>query len=458
VSAETATIRSDATSLFPRQLDLEYPNIERGEGVWLSPADGRAILDACSGGAMVTCLGYGVPEVIAAASEQAERISYMYAHHFTNEPQERLAARTIEVVAPEMARVRFVSGGSEANETALRLARTYHVERGQADRWRVISPAQAYHGSTLGTLGLTGRRALQEPHTPYLADHAHIPPATWRFDPSGQAALDELDRVLDEVGPETVAAYVCEPISAAALPAYTPPERFWHGLAERRKRHGFLICFDEIVTGMGRVGSWLAAHQLPIDPDIVTLGKGLGGGYAPLGAVLCRDHVYDALAQGSREFDLGHTWDGAPLPCAVGLAVLDVLVERELVDRVRERGPGLRDQVEGELNGLEIVREVRGRGFLLGVELVDPRDGESFLPDQLDVGALVERTAIERGLLVLSTHSTPDGYTGDQVVLAPPFVSTDEELAEMVRRFAATIAEVERTVRASLNEPPGRTR
>jgi adenosylmethionine-8-amino-7-oxononanoate aminotransferase len=458
VSAETATIRSDATSLFPRQLDLEYPNIERGEGVWLSPADGRAILDACSGGAMVTCLGYGVPEVIAAASEQAERISYMYAHHFTNEPQERLAARTIEVVAPEMARVRFVSGGSEANETALRLARTYHVERGQADRWRVISPAQAYHGSTLGTLGLTGRRALQEPHTPYLADHAHIPPATWRFDPSGQAALDELDRVLDEVGPETVAAYVCEPISAAALPAYTPPERFWHGLAERRKRHGFLICFDEIVTGMGRVGSWLAAHQLPIDPDIVTLGKGLGGGYAPLGAVLCRDHVYDALAQGSREFDLGHTWDGAPLPCAVGLAVLDVLVERELVDRVRERGPGLRDQVEGALNGLEIVREVRGRGFLLGVELVDPRDGESFLPDELDVGALVERTAIERGLLVLSTHSTPDGYTGDQVVLAPPFVSTDEELAEMVRRFAATIAEVERTVRASLNEPPGRTR
>lgn len=458
MSAETATIRSDATSLFPRQLDLEYPNIERGEGVWLSPADGRAILDACSGGAMVTCLGYGVPEVIAAASEQAERISYMYAHHFTNEPQERLAARTIEVVAPEMARVRFVSGGSEANETALRLARTYHVERGQADRWRVISPAQAYHGSTLGTLGLTGRRALQEPHTPYLADHAHIPPATWRFDPSGQAALDELDRVLDEVGPETVAAYVCEPISAAALPAYTPPERFWHGLAERRKRHGFLICFDEIVTGMGRVGSWLAAHQLPIDPDIVTLGKGLGGGYAPLGAVLCRDHVYDALAQGSREFDLGHTWDGAPLPCAVGLAVLDVLVERELVDRVRERGPGLRDQVEGELNGLEIVREVRGRGFLLGVELVDPRDGESFLPDQLDVGALVERTAIERGLLVLSTHSTPDGYTGDQVVLAPPFVSTDEELAEMVRRFAATIAEVERTVRASLNEPPGRSR
>jgi adenosylmethionine-8-amino-7-oxononanoate aminotransferase len=454
VSAESATVRSDATSLFPRLLDPEYPNIERGHGVWLYRADGRPILDACSGGAMVTCLGYGVPEVITAAADQAERISYMYAHHFTNEPQERLADRLIEVAAPEMAWVRFVSGGSEANETALRLARSYHVERGQADRWRVISPAQAYHGSTMGTLGLTGRRSVQEPHTPYLAAHAHIPPATWRFDPSGQAALDELDRVLAEVGPETVAAFFCEPISAAALPAYSPPERFWRGLDERRAQYGFLICFDEIVTGMGRVGSWLAAHQLPIEPDVVTLGKGLGAGYAPLGAVLCRQHVYEALAQGSREFDLGHTWDGAPLPCAVGLAVLDVMVERGLVRRVRERGLGLRDDLEGALSGAEMVREVRGRGFLLGVELVDPRDGESFLPDEVDAAALVEQTATERGLLVTSTHSTPDGYTGDQILLAPAFVSTDAELAEMVQRFAATIVEAERTVKASLNGSP----
>jgi adenosylmethionine-8-amino-7-oxononanoate aminotransferase len=460
VSAEPAAIRSDDTSVFRRLLDLDYPNIERGEGVWLYATDGRAILDACSGGAMVTCLGSGTTEVIAAAAEQAERISYMYAHHFTNEPQERLADRLMEVAAPEMARVRFVSGGSEANETALRLARSYHVERGQADRWRVISPAQAYHGSTMGTLGLTGRRALQEPHTPYLAAHAHIPPATWRFDPSGQAALDELDRVLEDVGPETVSAFFCEPVGAAALPAYSPPERFWVGLAERRKRHGFLVCFDEIVTGMGRVGTWLAAHQLPIEPDIVTLGKGLGAGYAPLGAVLCREEVYDALAHGSREFDLGHTWDGAPLSCAVGLAVLEAILERGLVERVRERGPALRDELERALAGVDMVREVRGRGFLLGVELVDPRDGESLLPHELDAGELVERAAFERGLLVLSTHSTPDGYTGDQIVVAPPFVSTDAELAEMVDRFTATIGDVERTVRGSVHRfpAPGRGR
>jgi adenosylmethionine-8-amino-7-oxononanoate aminotransferase len=454
VSAD-ATIRSDETALFPRLLDLEYPNIDRGEGVWLYAADGRPILDACSGGAMVTSLGYGAPEVVAAAADQADRIAYMYAHHFSNEPQERLADRLIEVVAPEMARVRFVSGGSEANETALRLARTYHVERGRPERWRAISPAQAYHGSTMGTLGLTGRRAIQEPHTPYLAAHPHIPPATWRFDPTGGTALAELDRVLEEVGPDTVAAFFCEPVSGAALPAYSPPESFWDGLAERRERHGFLICFDEIVTGMGRVGSWLAAHDLPIEPDIVTLGKGIGAGYAPLGAVLCRQHVWDAIAEGSREFDLGHTWDGAPLPCAVGLAVLDVLVERDLVRRVRERGPSLRDEVETVVAGSAMVREVRGRGFLLGVELVDPRDGETLLPHELDAASLVEQTALDRGLLVTSTHSTPDGYTGDQIVLAPAFVSTDEELAQMVERFAETIEEVERTVVAALDGVPG---
>ncbi len=456
MSADRAAVRTEASSLFPRLIDVDHPSIERGEGVWLHAADGRRIIDACSGGAMVSCLGHGVPELVEAAAEQAERISYMYAHHFSNEPQERLARRLIEVAAPEMARVRFVSGGSEANETALRLARSYHVERGQPDRWRVISQAQAYHGSTMGTLGLSGRRALQEPFTPYLPDHAHIPPATPRLDSSGRAALEELDRVLEEVGPDTVAAFFCEPVGGAALPAYSPPELFWNGLAERRERHGFLICFDEVVTGMGRVGSWLAAHQLPIEPDIVTLGKGLGAGHAPLGAAMCREHVYEALAEGSREFDLGHTWDGAPLPCAVGLAVLDLLVDRGLVDSVRERGPSLRDQLETALAGLEMVGEVRGRGFLLGVGLVDPRDGESLLPDELDAGDLVERTALEHGVLVLSTHSTPDGYTGDQIVLAPAFVSTDAELEEMVRRFAAALGEVEGTVRSSLEGSPAR--
>jgi adenosylmethionine-8-amino-7-oxononanoate aminotransferase len=443
-------VRSDATHVFPRYLDLAYPSVERGDGIWLTTTDGRRILDASSGGAMVACLGYGVPEVVAAFAEQADRISYFYNHHFTSEPQERLADRLLEVVAPGMARVRLVSGGSEANETALQLARLYHVERGQASRWKVISQAQAYHGSTMGTLALSGRRALQEPYTPYLASHLHIPPSTWRFDPSGEAALTELDRLLEETGPETVAAFFCEPVSAVALPGYSPPDRFWEGLAQRRADHGFLVCFDEVVTGIGRVGSWLAADQVPIEPDIVAIGKGLGAGYAPLGAVLASQLIYDAIDRGSREFDLGHTWDGAPLSSAVGLAVLDLLVERGLVDRVGARGPGLRSELEAALEGSEIVREVRGRGFLLGVELADPRDGESFLPVDLDVASLIDDTALELGLLVTSTHPQADGYAGDQTLLAPAYVSTDEELAEMVDRFRATMGSVERSIKGLL--------
>ena len=431
----SARVAADQTSTFPRFLDLGYPNIERGDGVWLFTTTGEKILDACSGGAMVSTLGHGAPEIIDAGARQAEKIAYFYMDHFTNEPQEALAERLI-VVAPEMARVRFASSGSEANETALRLARAYHVDRGEASRWRVISPAQAYHGSTMATLALTGRgHTLQEPYAPYLSPHLHIAPSTWRFDPTGQAALDELDARLAEAGPETVAAFFCEPVSGAALPAYSPPEKFWHGLEERRKRHGFLICFDEVVTGMGRVGSWFAYQQLPIEPDIVTIGKGLGAGYAPISAVLCKQHVYDAVDKGSRSFDLGHTWDGAPISCATGLAVLDALAGRGLVDRVRERGPRLLADLRSALEGNPLVAEVRGRGFLLGVDLVD-------LPDDVDANERVEDVAFEHQLLVSSTHSTADGYAGDEVVIAPAFTSTDEELVMMVGRFAEVLSEV----------------
>jgi adenosylmethionine-8-amino-7-oxononanoate aminotransferase len=437
----TSTVRADETSVFPRFLDLAYPDIERGRGVWLETTGGERILDACSGGAMVACLGYGVQEIIDAAARQAEQVAYFYNHHFTTEPQEELADRIIEVVAPEMARVKFASGGSEANEAALRLARAYHVDRGQPDRWQIISPAQAYHGSTMGTLALSGRRkSLQDPYAAYMPGYLHMFPPT----------LEELDRALKQAGPETVSAFFCEPITAAAMPAYSPPDRFWEGLAERREKYGFVVCFDEIVTGVGRVGSWLAGHQLPIEPDIVTIGKGIGAGYWPLAAVLCREHVYVALAEGSAEFDLGHTWDGAPLPCAVGVAVLNYIVRNKLVDRVRDRGPELLAQLKAAMKGIGVVGEVRGRGFLLGVSLVDPRDGKSFLPHELDAASLVDDIAFERGLLVSSTHSTLDGFAGDEVLLAPAFTSTEDELQEMIERFIDTMGHVQKAVEQKL--------
>jgi adenosylmethionine-8-amino-7-oxononanoate aminotransferase len=394
-----AVVTTEATHVFPRELDREYPLIVRAEGVWLHDAAGNALLDGVGGGAMVSSLGAGVEEIVEAARRQAEQVSFLYNQQFTSPAQERLAEELARRLPGSLNRVHFVSGGAEANETAVRLVRSYHVERGEPQRTRIVSPAQAYHGPTAVTLGLTGRPSLQHPYEPFIVPQPHVPPATWRLDPTGRASLDAL---------------------------------------------------DEVVTGMGRTGTWFAAEQLGFEPDVITTAKGLGAGYAPVGAVACADHVFQAVAEGSREFSAGHTWDGAPLPCAVGLAVVEYLEAHGLVDRVRERGPALRAALEDALAGCEMVREVRGRGFLLGVEYVDPRDGRSFLPPELGVARRIDDVAREEGLVVYSTQPTRDGYVGDQTLLAPAFVSTDAELELLVERMAASVARVEAQVAEEL--------
>ena len=439
-----SVVASDATRVFPLELERRYPVVVRGDGAWVEDSSGKRYLDAMSGGSMAATLGHGRRDIIDATAAQAIRLSYVHNERLTNPAREQLAAELVELGPPGMTRVRFTTGGAESNEMAMQMARSYHVERGDGKRWQVISPAQAYHGPTMATLGLTGRPGLQRPFGPYMPAHGHIPPSTWRFDLTGESALAALDQVLDEIGPENVSAYFCEPITAAALPAYSPPERFWTGLAERRERHGFLICYDEVVTGLGRTGHWFAAEKLPLTPDIIATAKGLGAGYAAIGAVLCADHVYQAFAGGSRKFTVGHTWDGAPLSCAVGLKVLDVLRTEGLIERVRDKGPRLRDELAAALQGIPMVREVRGHGFLIGVEYVDPRDGTSFIPPELGVARRVDLTAMDRGLIVYSTMPTRDGFAGDQTLFAPPFTTSDAELSEMVLRFAETIRIVAR--------------
>jgi len=453
----TASVDSASTSVFPLELERPYPVIVRGEGAWIEDSAGRRYLDAMSGGSMAATLGHGRRDLIDVARNQAKRLAYVHNERLTNPWQERLAREIVEVAPADFSRVRFVTGGAEANEMALRMARVYHVERGEPERWQVISPAQAYHGPTMATLALTGRPGLQGPFGPYLTEHLHIPPSTKRFDPSGEAALEALDRALEAAGPETVSAFFCEPISAAALPAYSPPARFWEGLAERREHHGFLICFDEVVTGMGRTGRWFAADGLPMVPDIIATAKGLGAGYAAIGAALCREHVYAAIADGSRALPLGHTWDGAPLSCAVGIAVIEALRSEGLVEHVAARGPSLREEVESALTGVDMVGEVRGEGFLLGIDYVDPRDGQSLLPSELGVAGRIDQAADRNGLVVLSTQPTGDGYAGDQSLFAPPFVTSEEDLAEMVRRFAASVAEVAEQVGRELSRQQQRS-
>jgi adenosylmethionine-8-amino-7-oxononanoate aminotransferase len=447
-------IDSSRSRVLPLEFGRSYPVVVRGHGVWVEDATGRRYLDAMSGGSMAATLGHGRGDIIAAARAQAERLAYVHNERLTNPAQERLARELVEVAPEGFTRARFVTSGSDANETAIQLARSYHVERGETSRWLVISPAQAYHGPTMATLGLTGRPGLHGPFSPYFPDLPHIPPSTDRFDPTGEAALEALDHALEAAGPENVSAFFCEAISAAALPAYTPPRRFWEGLAERRERHGFLVCFDEVVTGIGRTGRWFAGAGTACAPDIIATAKGLGAGYAAIGAVLVREHVYDAVASGSRRFPLGHTWDGAPLACAVGLAVLGALRSEGLVERVGERGARLRDELATALEGIPMVQQVRGHGYLLGVSFADPRDGTSFLPRELRVGGRIDDAAMERGLITLSTQPTRDGYAGDQTLFAPAFTASDDELAEMVARFADAVRRVAEQVDGELEAAP----
>ena len=443
-------VEPGATSVLQLELAKPYRVIVSGEGAWVEDSTGKRYLDAMSGGSMAATLGHGRHDLIERAWEQSRRVGYLDNNRLTNPWQEALAAELVELAPSGFSRARFVTGGSEANEAAIRAARMYHVTRGEPQRWQIISPAQAYHGPTMQTLALTGRPGLQGAFGPYLSRHRHIPPATRRFDPTGKEALDALDEALEQAGPENVSAFFCEPISAASLPAYSPPARFWEGLAERRERHGFLICFDEVVTGVGRTGNWFAASDLPLAPDIIATAKGLGAGYTAIGAILYAGHVYEAIASGTNSFTLGHSWDGSPLPCAVGLAVLGILKSEGWVDHVADRGPSLRRELAAALEGNDLVGEVRGRGYLLGIDYVDPRDGWSFLPPELGVAGRIERAAARNGLLVLGTQPTRDGFAGDQHLFAPPFPTPEADLAEMVDRMATAVGEVAAEVRTEL--------
>jgi adenosylmethionine-8-amino-7-oxononanoate aminotransferase len=439
-----SVIKPHQSSVFHRELDREYPLIVRGDGYRVYDDEGREYLDAVGGGAGVVNVGYGVQEVVEAAKMQVEVLPFIHNQKFSNPPQEELAGLLLRH-APKFARVIFCQGGAEANETAIRLARSYHVERGDQARWRIISVAQAYHGSTVGTIALTDRpKTLQFPYGPYLPDFLHIKPVDLDEDKTGEGRLADLDKLILDAGPETIAGFLCEPISAAAAPAFRPPDTFFSGLSELAKRYGFLVIFDEVVTGIGRTGTFFAADQLPIDPDIITTAKGLGGGYVPMGAVLSTERVYEAVAAGSRDFSHGHTFNGYPLGCAVGIAILQHLDRYRLIERVARLGPVALGVLREALADAPFVHEVRGQGFLFGITYRDP--SRAFLDPSLKVARRVDTAALAEALLTYSTQPTADGMAGDQTMLTPAFTTTDEDFEEIARRLARAIKKVARDV------------
>ena len=282
--------------MFHRELDRLYPVMVSAHGNRIVDIEGHEYLDAVGGGAAVNNIGFAVPEVLTAACEQLGVLPFVHNQKFTTPLQEQLAEELVRHT-PRFSRALFCQGGGEANETAIRLMRSYHVERGDERRWRVITFAQAYHGSTMATLALTGRPALQAPFGEYLPEFPHIGLVDPRDDPDGSHGLAELEAAILAVGPETVAGFWCEPVAAAAAPALRAPDAFYAGLAELRERYGFLVGFDEVVTGVGRTGTFFASDKLAIAPDIVTTAKGLGGGYVPFGAVLATEDVYRAVGR-----------------------------------------------------------------------------------------------------------------------------------------------------------------
>jgi hypothetical protein len=420
--------------------------VARARGCEIWDTDGRRYLDA-AGGAVVVGIGHGDPGVVAAISAQAAEVAYAHGTMFTSEALEAYAAELAAVVPVDDARVYPVSGGSEAVETALKMARAYHLARGE-DRHRVVARLGSYHGNTRGALDLSGREPLRRPYLPWLGQAAHTL-AAYEYrcpfpqtHPSGCGGgyARALERTIVKAGPETVAAFVAEPISGATLGAAVPPDDYWPAVVEVCRRFGILVIADEVMTGFGRTGRWFGCDHWGVRPDILVAAKGAASGYWPLGLVVASGRVHDTIA--ARGFTHGFTFSHHVVGAAAGRAVLRVLRERNLVGAAEVQGKRLRAALEERLGGHRAVGDIRGLGLLVGVELVADRATRAPYPRAERLTERLVAAARERGLLVYPSTGCADGRDGDLVVLGPPLVISDAEVDEVVALLGAALDEV----------------
>lgn len=433
--------------VFARHSRQAVPVAVAGEGAWLVDADGRRYLDAC-GGAAVSCLGHGHPAVVEAIATQARTLAYAHTSFFGSRPAEALADWLAGRAPDGIDRVYFVSGGSEAVEAAIKLARQFHLERGEPDRRHVVARRQSYHGNTLGALATGGNARRKAPFAPLLSDAMlHIDPCFhWRWAERGESsadyalrAADQLEALIERVGPGKVAAFIAEPVVGATLGAVCAEPGYFRRIREICDRHGVLLILDEVMCGMGRTGSLFACEQEGVAPDIVCIAKGLGGGYQPIGAMLCSADVHDTIAGGSGFFQHGHTYLGHPVACAAALAVVQEIERGGLLERVRTQGAALRETLARTFAGHPNVGDVRGRGLFVGVELVADRDTREPLPAARATHARIKRQAFQRGLLVYPMGGTADGERGDHVLVAPPYTVSPDEIALIGERLGAAV-------------------
>ncbi|MBX6322384.1 MAG: aspartate aminotransferase family protein [Rhodospirillaceae bacterium] len=429
-----------------RQIHAELPVAVGGRGVELFDSQGRRYIDA-SGGAAVSCLGHGHPDVVAALKRQADRLAYAHTSFFTTEVAEALADRLVADAPPGISHVYFVSGGSEAVEAALKMARQYFVEIGQPQRRHVIARRQSYHGNTLGALAVGGNAWRRQPFRPLLIETHHIDPCyAYRYRQEGESeeaygrrAAQALEDKILELGPDTVLAFVAETVVGATAGAVPPAGDYFRHVRAICDRYGVLLILDEVMCGMGRTGTLHACEQEGIAPDLMAVAKGLGGGYQPIGAVLLSRRIFDAIAQGSGFFQHGHTYMGHPMACAAGLAVQEVIRRDNLLANIRAMGGHLRQRLDARFGNHAHVGDIRGRGLFVGIELVADRSTKEPFDPKLKLHARIKREAMSRGLMVYPMGGTIDGARGDHVLLAPPFIVDAGTIDTIVDRLGDAV-------------------
>jgi adenosylmethionine-8-amino-7-oxononanoate aminotransferase len=435
-----------STRVFHRQLLQEMPFAVSGQGISITDSQGRTYLDA-SGGAAVSCLGHGHPDVLAAMHAQIDQLAYAHTSFFTTAVAEELADTLIDSAPAGMSNVYFVSGGSEAVEAALKMARQYFVEIGQPQRRHFIARRQSYHGNTLGALAVGGNAMRREQFKPLLIDVTHVSPcyeyrekrAGETPEQYGQRLVAELEATIAQLGGENVIAFVAETVGGATAGVLTPVPGYFKGVREVCDRHGILLILDEVMCGMGRTGTLHACEQDGVVPDLLTIAKGLGGGYQPIGAVLAQGKLVDAFRSGSGLFQHGHTYLGHAVACAAALAVQRVIQRDGLLEQVRERGATLQGLLQDAFGAHPHVGDIRGRGLFQGVELVAERASKQWFDPALKLHARIKRAAMAEGVMVYPAGGSVDGRCGDHVLLAPPFISTPDELARIVQRLKSAI-------------------
>lgn len=434
------------THVFHRQLRHTLPTAVGGRGVTIRDAAGKDYIDA-SGGAAVSCLGHGHPDVVAAMHAQIDKLAYAHTSFFTTAVAEELADRLVATAPEGMSHVYFVSGGSEAVEAALKMARQYFVETGQPQRSHFIARRQSYHGNTLGALAVGGNAWRRKQFAPLLIPVTHVSPCYEYRDRAddetpeqyGQRLVRELAAAIEKLGGDKVIAFVAETVVGATAGALTPVPGYLRGVRELCSRHGILLILDEVMCGMGRTGTLHACEQERVVPDLMTVAKGLGGGYQPIGAVLAQRHIVNAFAQGSGLFQHGHTYLGHAVACAAALAVQKVIDRDDLLAAVLRQGEGLRKRLVEAFGEHPHVGDIRGRGLFRAIELVADRASKATFAPALKLHASIKQQAMQRGLMVYPMGGTIDGQRGDHVLLAPPFIVSDGELDAIVERLRAAV-------------------